>query len=135
MQTVTDSAGVAGVPRLLLRLEGIALAAAATILFAHVGTSWWLFAALILVPDLSMVGYLGGPKIGAGIYNAAHTTLAPVALGLLAFQSDRPIALAIAFIWLAHIGIDRAFGYGLKYGTGFGATHLGAIGRASVAQP
>jgi hypothetical protein len=134
MRTTIDSAGVAGIPRMLLRLEGVALATAATIMFAHGGYSWWLFAVAILAPDLSMVGYLGGPKIGAGIYNAAHTTLTPITLGLLAFQFDRPAALAIALVWLVHIGVDRAFGYGLKYGTGFGSTHLGPIGRQSPSQ-
>ena len=27
--------------------------------------SWWTFAALFLVPDLSMLGYLAGPSVGA----------------------------------------------------------------------
>jgi hypothetical protein len=130
MAAIIDS-GVAGGPRLILRLEGAALAAAAIILFPHTGCSWWLFAALILAPDLSMAGYLAGPRIGAGAYNAVHTTLAPIALGLVAFELNRRTVLAIAIIWLAHIGIDRALGYGLKYASGFGAAHLGAIGRRS----
>jgi hypothetical protein len=134
MQTTIDCGGVTGVPRLLLRLEGVALAAAATLVFAHAGYSWWLFAAAILAPDLSIAGYLGGPKIGAGIYNGAHTTLAPVALGLLGFGLDQPAARAVALVWLIHIGIDRALGYGLKYGAGFGFTHLGPIGRRSAGQ-
>jgi predicted membrane-bound dolichyl-phosphate-mannose-protein mannosyltransferase len=122
---------VAGGPLLLLRLEGAALAIAASILFARLGGSWWLFAALILVPDLSIVGYLAGARIGAGIYNAAHTTLAAIALGVAAFDLTRPTILAISLIWLAHIGADRALGFGLKYRTGFGFTHLGQIGRSS----
>jgi hypothetical protein len=134
MQPTSDFPGVAGVPRLLLRLEGVALAAVATAIFARGGYSWWLFAATILAPDLSIAGYLGGPRIGAAIYNAAHTTLAPIALGLLAFQLDQPAARAIALVWLIHIGIDRALGYGLKYGAGFGFTHLGSIGRRSAGQ-
>jgi hypothetical protein len=37
--------------------------------------------------------------------------------------------LSLATIWIAHIGFDRALGYGLKYGSGFTHTHLGRIGR------
>jgi Domain of unknown function (DUF4260) len=129
----TIDTNVAGGPRLILRLEGAALAVAAIILFPHTGCSWWLFAALILAPDLSMAGYLAGARIGAGVYNAVHTTLAPIALGLLAFELNRKTVLAIALIWLAHVGIDRALGYGLKYASAFGATHLGSIGRPSSA--
>jgi hypothetical protein len=134
MQTMIDCGGATGVPRLVLRLEGAALAAAATLVFTHAGYSWWLFAAFILAPDLSMAGYLGGPKIGAGIYNAAHSTLAPIALGLLGFWLDLPAARAVALVWLIHIGIDRALGYGLKSAAGFGFTHLGPIGRRSAGQ-
>lgn len=48
----------------------------------------------------------------------------------LGFASAEPLVLSIAMIWLAHIGIDRALGYGLKYSRGFGFTHLGRIGKA-----
>jgi hypothetical protein len=130
MMSATASAAVDG-PLLLLRFEGAALAIAAIILFARLGCSWWLFAALILTPDLSMAGYLAGARIGAGIYNAAHTTLGPIALGVATFELTRPTLLAIGLIWLVHIGADRALGFGLKYRTGFGFTHLGQIGRSS----
>ena len=129
--SATGSDAVADGPLLLLRLEGAALAIAAIILFARLGFSWWLFAALILMPDLSIAGYLAGARIGAGIYNAAHTTLAPIALGVVAFEVTRPTVLAIGLIWLTHIGADRALGFGLKYRAGFGFTHLGQIGSSS----
>jgi Domain of unknown function (DUF4260) len=118
-------AAVTDGPLLLLRLEGAVLVITAVILFTRLGCSWWLFAALILMPDLSIAGYLAGARIGAAIYNAAHTTLAPIALGVVAFELTRPTVLAIGLIWLAHIGADRALGFGLKYRTGFGFTHLG----------
>jgi len=63
------------------------------------------------------------------IYNAAHSYLAPMALMVTGFAASEPLILSIAMIWLAHIGIDRALGYGLKYSTGFGFTHLGRIGK------
>jgi Domain of unknown function (DUF4260) len=79
---------------------------------------------------LSFIAYLADPKIGAVVYNAAHSYMAPVALLTAGFAAGEPLVLSIAMIWLAHIGIDRALGYGLKYQTGFGFTHLGRIGKA-----
>jgi hypothetical protein len=84
---------------------------------------------LFLVPDLSFAAYLAGPQTGAVIYNTAHSYLLPVALMTVGFALPEPLILSIAMIWLAHIGIDRALGYGLKYEAGFGFTHLGRIGR------
>ena len=121
--------GVTGTPRLLLRLEGAALAAGALILYPYTGGSWLLFGLLVLTPDLGMLGYLAGPRIGALAYNAVHVTVGPIALGLIGLSTSSYPAIAIALIWLVHIGADRALGYGLKYADGFGATHLGRIGR------
>jgi hypothetical protein len=128
--TEDPTPAVAGIPRLLLRLEGAALLIVAVAMFWHRDGSWWLFAILILAPDLSFLGYLAGPRAGAVAYNAAHATLAPLALAVLGLLAAVPTAIAIALIWLAHIGADRMLGYGLKYGAGFGFTHLGRIGRA-----
>ena len=122
---------VTGGPRLLLRLEGLTLFVGAVIAFSMTQQPWWLFALLILAPDLSMLGYLAGPRVGAVVYNAVHVTFGPIVLtvaGLL--FGDLPV-LGVAMIWLAHIGIDRAIGYGLKYGKGFGFTHLGRAGRSA----
>jgi hypothetical protein len=82
------------------------------------------------VPDLSFAAYLAGPKTGAVVYNAAHSYMAPVAMMTFGFSLASPLWLSIAMIWMAHIGIDRALGYGLKYSAGFGFTHLGRIGKA-----
>jgi hypothetical protein len=120
---------VNGAPRLLLRAEGLAVALASIAAFARSGASWLLFAALILAPDLSMLGYVAGPRAGAAAYNAVHIYLGPVALLAGAAVLGAPTGMAIALIWSAHIGVDRALGYGLKYGESFGATHLGRIGR------
>jgi hypothetical protein len=120
---------VTGGVKLLLRLEGLTLGAAMVVLYATWGGSWWIFAILFLAPDLSFLAYLIDPKIGAFAYNAAHSYMAPVALLTLGFAIGEPLILSIAMIWLAHIGIDRALGYGLKYEAGFGFTHLGRIGR------
>jgi hypothetical protein len=125
-------ASTAGHPRsvlLILRLEGLAVAAVAAALYARTGASWWLFAGLWLAPDLSMLGYLGGACWGARFYNAVHSYVAPGTLALLALLLHATGLLPIALIWVNHIGVDRLMGYGLKYAEGFGWTHLGKLGR------
>jgi hypothetical protein len=111
-------------PRLLLGAEGVAVAAAAIALYFYADYPWWLLVALALAPDLSMAGYLAGPRVGAACYDAVHTYVAPVALGAVGVIADADLASQIALIWLTHIGIDRALGYGLKYPSGFKDTHL-----------
>ncbi|RUT95111.1 DUF4260 family protein [Mesorhizobium sp. USDA-HM6] len=114
---------------LTIRLEWIAVAVAAIIFYKMTGVSWWLFALLILAPDLSMLGYLAGPRVGAIAYNALHILIAPLVLALAGVVLAGPITTAVAVVWIAHIAIDRALGYGLKLSTGFQDTHLGRIGR------
>jgi hypothetical protein len=108
----------------LLRLEGAAVAAMGVYLYARADASWWLFGALALAPDLSMLGYLGGPGIGAASYNAVHTYVGPLALVGVAIAADSSLVKEIALIWFVHIGADRLLGYGLKYPGGFKDTHL-----------
>jgi hypothetical protein len=124
----------AGGVRILLRLEGAAAFAAALALYGHSGFSWPAFALLFLAPDLSMLGYLAGPRTGANSYNLVHTYIAALALSLAGFFGGVPLAFAGGLIWVAHIGFDRALGYGLKYPSGFNNTHLGGIGRRGVSQ-
>jgi hypothetical protein len=122
-----------GVKR-LLRGEGLALLGCAAAAYWRVGGDWKQFAILFLVPDLSFLGYLAGPRIGAAAYNAMHSTIAPLALIALGIGLADPLAIQLALIWLAHVGFDRALGYGLKYGAAFGFTHLGRIGRQTQAK-
>jgi Domain of unknown function (DUF4260) len=133
--TAETPGSVSGGPRTLLRLEGLTLLVGMTLLYWVWDGSWWVYAALFLAPDLSFAGYLGGPRLGAIVYNAAHSYLAPIALMTFGFSGDAPLVLSIAMIWLAHIGFDRALGYGLKYAAGFGFTHLGRIGKAPAPRP
>jgi hypothetical protein len=127
------SGAVTGGLRTLLRLEGLTLFVGMTLLYAVWGGAWWVYLILFLVPDLSMAAYLAGPKVGAVVYNAAHSYMVPMSLMVTGFGMESPLTLSIAMIWLAHIGIDRALGFGLKYATGFGFTHLGRIGWAGPA--
>jgi Domain of unknown function (DUF4260) len=111
-------------PAALLRIEGVALLALSVLLYRVNGGSWLLFGALLLAPDLSMLGYLAGPKVGAAIYNAFHTYALPAVVGALGMIFASPLAIAVSLIWFAHIGVDRTVGYGLKYPTSFKDTHL-----------
>jgi hypothetical protein len=116
--------------QIFLRLEGLAAAVVSALFYARTGANWWMFAALWLLPDLSMLGYLGGPRLGARIYNAIHSYVTPATLAAMAMLLGSRELLPFAFIWINHIGVDRLLGYGLKYPQGFGVTHLGRVGRA-----
>lgn len=122
-------AAAAGAPRVLLRLEGLAALALAVMLYARLGGSWSVFAMLFLTPDLFMLGYLAGPRWGALAYNAAHSYLGPAVLAATGLMMGAQGPVMIALIWTAHIGFDRMLGYGLKYASGFGDTHLGRVGK------
>jgi hypothetical protein len=108
----------------LLRLEGAAVLAVSVWAYHWSHGSWLLFALLFLAPDLSMVGYAVNARAGSVTYNAIHTYVGPLLLAAYGLATDRHTALLIALIWIAHIGIDRLLGYGLKYPTQFKDTHL-----------
>jgi hypothetical protein len=120
--------GRTAAPGPLLRVEGLLLLAAALVLYAHLDASWWWFAGLLLAPDLGLLGYLAGGRVGATTYNLTHTLSLPLAVGLLGLATDGETLLATALIWAAHIGMDRALGYGLKYPGDFRDTHLQRVG-------
>ena len=122
-----------GATATLLRLEGLLVLGVAVAVFHALGGGWLMFAVLFLVPDLSMLGYLAGPRIGAACYKAGHSYLGPALLGAAGLYMSAPLIQQIAAIWVAHVGFDRALGYGLKYAEGFGFTHLGFKGRAARA--
>jgi hypothetical protein len=120
-------------PRQILRAEGFAVfvAATGTYLFALEG-ALWLYLLLLFAPDLSMLVYLAGPRLGSYGYNLAHTYVAPVALAGAGLLFAVELALLVALVWAAHIGVDRSLAYGLKHATGFRDTHLGRAGRRGV---
>jgi hypothetical protein len=118
---------VIGATSLILRLEGAAILLAASVAYAQISADWTMFAVLFLVPDISMVGYLAGRRIGAAVYNVGHTTLGPILSIALGWYFGVDVVVSLGLIWLAHIGFDRAIGYGLKYADRFTHTHLGAL--------
>lgn len=107
-----------------LRAEGIASLALSIGLFASTGVSWWLFAALILVPDVSALGYLANHRTGAIGYNIAHSLILPAVIIMAGVTLALPFLTALGAIWWAHIGMDRAVGYGLKSLDDPRVTHL-----------
>jgi hypothetical protein len=111
-------------PGILLRIEGCLVLAASVLLYWQMHFGWLMFAILLLTPDISMVGYLGGVKIGASVYNFVHTLIGPLLLIGFSVLTARTSLLAYGFIWTAHIGMDRMMGFGLKYPTNFKDTHL-----------
>src|SRR5258708_6645743 len=110
---------VIGLPRMFLRVEGVVLFALTAVLYATLGASWILFGVILLAPDAAMVGYLGGTRIGAVMYNLTHTYVGPGVLVVIGVLDGTPQLSALALIWFAHIGMDRALGYGLKYDDAF----------------
>jgi len=107
----------------LLRMEAGVVLALILVAYPMISGPGWLWF-LVLLPDLSFAAYAAGPRFGAIAYNVAHTTLAPMLLGLAGVLTHHPVLVDLALIWAAHIAADRALGYGLKRSTGFGETHL-----------
>ena len=117
-----------------LRLEGLAVFVAAGVAFGQLGGEFLWFVPLLLAPDLAIAGYLGGPRIGAFVYNLVHNWglgLAVAGAGLA--LGIAPMAIA-GTVLIAHTGMDRAAGYGVKLASAFGDTHLGRIGKSASAQ-
>lgn len=114
-----------------LRAEGVATFVAGLAGFLYLGLPWWGFALLLIVPDVSMVGYVRGPRLGAIVYNVAHDLATGAAIaGVGLVTGSVPVAAAGAIL-IAHSGMDRMMGYGLKLPSSFKDTHLGRIGRSN----
>jgi len=120
---------VAGMPRLLLRAEGVAALAAGVGVYLHLGGALIWLVPLLLAVDVSMVGYVGGPRPGALVYNLAHNWAIGIGVLAVAWWLGAPAIGLVGAILVAHTGMDRVAGYGLKYPTAFKDTHLGRLGR------
>lgn len=102
-------------PRVLLHLEGAAMIALCLVLYGHLSGNWKMFFLLVLVPDLSLLGYLAGRRVGAPTYNLIHTYVWPIALTGYGVLGHVPWAVPVALIWAFHISVDRCVGWGLNY--------------------
>ncbi len=123
------SSATTGSVKLILRLEGLCVLIAASVAYFRLGLGWGTFALFFFLPDISFLGYLAGPKVGAVSYNLVHSYIGAVACLVAGVVLPSQTILCVGIIWCAHLGFDRALGYGLKYPDGFGFTHLGRIGR------
>src|SRR5690625_4036603 len=111
-------------PKILIHVEGLIVLLLSIYVYSLTDFGWLLFIPLLLVPDISMLGYLSNNRIGAIIYNIFHTYTTPVLLITISLFFSLQILLAIGLIWTAHIGMDRTVGFGLKYQTDFKDNHL-----------
>lgn len=116
----------------LLRVEELFLFVLAVYLFGRLGYPWWIYLVLLLTPDLSMVAYAGGPRIGAIVYNIVHLRALAIGLYLVGALAGTAALQLAGLVLLGHSSLDRVFGFGLKYPDAFAHTHLGMLrGRGS----
>jgi len=120
---------ITGNLRWLLRAEGLAIFGFALMAYDFLGFPWGFFVLVFFVPDLSLFAYFHSPRVGAITYNMMHSYILPLMLFAYGFFVSSSDADRLATIWIAHIGFDRALGFGLKYSRGFHYTHLGKLGR------
>lgn len=117
----------------LLKTEELAEALFALVVFAHLPYAWWVLPATFLLPDLSMVGYLAGPRVGAFCYNVAHHKAVALAVGAAGWWLGLPMLQLAGTVLLFHSAFDRLLGYGLKYASSFRDTHLDRVGAGQPA--
>ncbi|MFC3749788.1 DUF4260 domain-containing protein [Paenibacillus sp. GCM10012306] len=108
----------------LIRIEGLVVLVLGIYLYFSNGYNWAAFLLLLMLPDLSMIGYVVSNKTGVYTYNFAHTFVTPLLLLLLGLVFSVDFLMMIGFIWMVHIGMDRMMGFGLKYETDFKDTHI-----------
>jgi hypothetical protein len=118
--------------RVWLRLEALVVFTGGVLVWIALNGGWAKFSLGFLIPDLALLAYLVGPRVGAAVYNLAHSYLIPAVLAIVGAMLDESALLLIGALWTAHIGFDRMLGLGLKYPTGFADTHLGRLNDGMV---
>ncbi|MFL5748244.1 MAG: DUF4260 domain-containing protein [Niastella sp.] len=113
----------------LIALEEAAMLALSIYLFSRLSFAWWVYLALILTPDLSMIGYMVNTKVGAWLYNFFHHKAVAIVLYIAGAYLNNEVVQLIGLILFGHSSMDRMLGYGLKYPDSFQNTHLGLIGK------
>lgn len=113
----------------LISIEEAAKFVASYLGTLYLGYEWWLFPALLLLPDLSMLGYLVNGRVGSAIYNVFHHQALAIVAGIVGFYLKIPELQLAGLVLFGHSAMDRALGYGLKYADSFKHTHLGWIGK------
>lgn len=113
----------------IIKLEEMAMLGMSIFLLYRLGADWWYYLMLALGPDISMLGYAAGNKIGAFCYNLFHHKGLAVVLLITGLLYHEDTLICIGLILFGHSSMDRMFGYGLKLNEGFKFTHLGIIGK------
>lgn len=111
----------------MLKMEELGMFLLSVFLFAQLDYVWWIYLALILTPDIGMLGYLINTKIGAHLYNLFHHKGIAVLVGIIGFLGENAEVQLAGIILFGHSSMDRIFGYGLKYPDSFKHTHLGIL--------
>jgi hypothetical protein len=113
--------------KITLKLEETAQFALGILVFSQLNFAWWVFPALILLPDIGMLGYTINNKIGAVMYNLFHHKGLAIVIAVLGYYLHQEELILAGVILFSHAAMDRVMGYGLKYETGFRFTHLGNL--------
>lgn len=111
----------------ILKIEELAMFAFSIYVFNLLPYTWWVFPALLLTPDIGMLGYLANPRIGAWMYNIFHHKGLAILVGAAGLYANLPFLMLAGTILFAHASFDRMLGYGLKYSNSFNHSHLGEI--------
>ncbi len=112
-----------------LKLEEFAMAGIAIYYLTtlHIGINQWWYLPLFFAPDIGILGYAFGKKVGAICYNILHHKLLAIAVLLVGVFFQNNYLLVSGTILFGHSSFDRIMGYGLKYFDGFKHTHLGMM--------
>lgn len=113
--------------KIILHIEGLMVLGLSVYFYFHLQFSWIIFLILLFSPDLSILGYLKNVNVGSVVYNLFHTYIVPVIIMICGMLIANETLLMISLIWIAHISMDRMFGFGLKYPTNFQDTHLNRV--------
>ena len=115
----------------IIKLEEAAMFAVCLFGLYGLHAEWYWYIIILFGPDISMIGYLLGSHVGAGIYNIFHHKGIAAILYLSGIYLSSPVLMLTGLLLFAHSSFDRMLGYGLKYNDNFKNTHLGAIGKAA----
>ena len=115
--------------KILLKLEELAMLLLSLLLLWNSHAPWFWYLLLLIGPDIGIVGYWLGNKIGAAMYNLFHHKAIAILFFMVGIYLNIEWVQLIGIVLFGNSSMDRAFGYGLKYNKGFRFTHLGAINR------
>ena len=130
--TFDNNGFVTGYIKTTVKLEGLLILIASSLVYTELGYSWKMFCILFFLPDISLAGYLLGKRCGAITYNIFHSYISPITLAIITYKIEYYQMNYVILIWIAHIGFDRCLGFGLKYASGFRYTHLGFVGKQEI---